>query len=174
MARGESWAAGEVSIGARHFHLNILQYQTLPYENLQEWDTDLKARNWIHFRDGFIESVKVLENITADEAVEKVNQMIAGKLPVEKVNQMIAGKLPVDKAYKYLQDLAKGNYVVDKTPPYSMDLKILSRAEIITKEPVYIYIYRHPLSVMGSLVSSRFDKMIGVKTDTRAGFLRSA
>jgi len=84
---------------------------------------------------------------------------------VEKVNEFVRDELPVEKAYQMLQTLTKGCYVVDKTPPYALDIETLYRAEIVSENPFYLFLFRHPLSVIESLVRNRFDKMMGIRCD---------
>ncbi|CAM4364756.1 SDR family NAD(P)-dependent oxidoreductase [Paenibacillus tarimensis] len=124
----------------------------LPYDTMKEWDRSLKRRKWVHFKDGLIESIKVLKNLTPDEAVKEVQNMINAEYPIRDV-------------YELLQQLTPSRYVVDKTPPYAEKLDILQRAEQITPNALYIYLHRHPLSVTESLVRNRFHKMLGSKKD---------
>lgn len=124
----------------------------LPYRTMKEWSEDLREKNWDHFKDGFIESIKELEGITPEEAVERVNEMVRNELPIE-------------KAYQLLQDLAKGSYIIDKTPPYALEIETLYRAEMVSEHPFYIFLYRNPISVIESLVRNRFDKMMNMKAD---------
>lgn len=124
----------------------------LPYRTMREWSEDLHKKNWDHFKDGFIESIKELERISSEEALERVDRFVKDELPIR-------------KAYQMLQELSKGNYVIDKTPPYALEIETLHRAENIGKNPFYIHQYRNPISVMESLVRNRFDKMMGMKSD---------
>lgn len=69
--------------------------------------------------------------------------------------------VPIEYIYTKLHQKLSGRLLVDKTPTYGMEFDTLSRAESLFDAPVYIYLHRHPLAAMGSMVKNRFHKMAG-------------
>ncbi|RMD95403.1 MAG: hypothetical protein D6813_00460 [Calditrichaeota bacterium] len=62
--------------------------------------------------------------------------------------------------YKLIQDYAGTRTLVDKTPGYAMDINTLMKAEQFFENPKYIYLVRHPYSVIESFVRNRFEKLL--------------
>ena len=124
----------------------------LPFENLQERAELLAKRNQSYLREGLIETIKEMEGISAADANQRMKAFEKQKLSVHAV-------------YQRLQELAGGRYVVDKSPAYGTDLKTLQRAEKISPGAFYIFLIRHPLSMIESFGRNRFDKLLGIKED---------
>jgi hypothetical protein len=58
--------------------------------------------------------------------------------------------------YSILGDLAKPRRLVDKSPFYTASAETLKRAERLFSNPLYLYLFRHPYSVIESLVRNRY------------------
>ncbi len=56
----------------------------------------------------------------------------------------------IHAVYGELKRLAGGRKLIDKTPRYSIDPVVLSRAEDMFEEPLYVWITRHPAGVVHS------------------------
>ena len=124
----------------------------LPFKNLQERAELLEKGNQGYLREGLIETIKELEGLSIDEANQRMKELEQQKLSVQAI-------------YQRLKELARGRYIVDKSPTYGTDPKILQRAEQMSSDVFYIYLVRHPLSVIESFERNRFDKLMGIKED---------
>lgn len=124
----------------------------LPYDTLQQWDEGLQNANQKHLCEGFIKALAELEKTEGQESIARVQALQSQDTTVP-------------QAYALLQILAKGQYVVDKSPSYGLDLAVLKRAEQVSQEPFYIHLVRHPISVMESFVRNRFNKLFAVEGD---------
>lgn len=71
------------------------------------------------------------------------------------VKEWIERKLPIHEVYRILQEEAAPRLLVDKSPSYTLSLKVLRRAEALFESPLYIYLYRHPYAVMESVGRQR-------------------
>ena len=124
----------------------------LPFESSKQRAEYLVENNQQFLAEGLIETLAELEGISADKAVQRM----------ENIEQQ---DLSIKEVYAMLQDLAGDRIVVDKSPTYADDLATLSRAEHTSDEPLYIFLVRHPLSVIESFVRNRFDKLLGIDED---------
>lgn len=95
--------------------------------------------------------------------LEKISPQEA-QLKLEKLEEK---EFSLENTYQHLQSLMSEKYLVDKSPTYAVDKKILEKAELMEKKPFYIHLVRHPLSVIESFVKNRFDKMLGIQEDPR-------
>ncbi|MBZ4421923.1 type I polyketide synthase [Myxococcus sp. RHSTA-1-4] len=77
------------------------------------------------------------------------------------VDKLVADNVSAQAVYGRLQELSGGRLLVDKTPPYAMDPETLWRGEEMFEQPKYLFLIRHPLPVMESLVRMRFDRLFG-------------
>ena len=68
--------------------------------------------------------------------------------------------LGVREVYKRLQDAAVPKQLVDKSPTYAGAREILERAEALFENPLYIYLVRHPYSVIESFVRTGMDRYL--------------
>lgn len=88
---------------------------------------------------------------------------------VDTIRNRIAHYESVDESvntlYRLLQENINGRLLVDKTPSYGQSMETLSRAESSVSGAIYLCLYRHPLSMIGSFVDNRFDKMLGMSGD---------
>lgn len=103
-----------------------------------------------------------LEGSYLDEGLQRALMELCG-LDAEGSAAMIAGwvdrDLPVHDAYARLQALARPRLLVDKTPSYAADIRILERAETIFEGARYIHLVRHPYAVIESFVRNRLDRI---------------
>ncbi|MCG8411303.1 MAG: SDR family NAD(P)-dependent oxidoreductase [Bacteroidales bacterium] len=127
----------------------------LPYKNLKEWDEKLDQRGWKFIKDGLYETIKVLKGCSVEEAKSEINGFVKNQTPISEV-------------YEYLNELSGESIIVDKTPPYSEKLEYLKNAEKVTPNSYYIFLQRHPLSVMESLVRNRYNKLLGINKESWA------
>ncbi len=63
--------------------------------------------------------------------------------------------LSVAQFYGYLQSLAQGRMLVDKTPTYALDPATLRRAEQIFHEPLYLHLLRDPRPAIASFEEAK-------------------
>lgn len=124
----------------------------LQYESLGQRRASLEKENTLFLREGFIESVKELKGIPAGDA-SRIMEDLESK------------DLPVKAAYDYLRDLCGNRFLVDKSPTYAQSAGTLRKAEQMGTDSVYIFLIRHPLSVMESFVRNGFDRMMGIGGD---------
>ncbi len=75
------------------------------------------------------------------------------------LDKLVAENRTAQSVYGQLQELAGGRLLVDKTPPYALDMDALKRAEAMFDRPRYIFLIRHPYAVMDSLLRARFDRL---------------
>ncbi|MFT5082341.1 MAG: acyl transferase domain-containing protein/acyl carrier protein [Lentisphaeria bacterium] len=124
----------------------------LPFDSSKQRAKYFADNNRQFLGEGFIETIAELENLSVEQALERV-----GSLQEQDVS--------VAEIYAMLQDLAGDRFVVDKSPSYASDMAILKKAETTSKEPLYIFLVRHPIAVMESFVRNRFDKLLGITED---------
>lgn len=74
------------------------------------------------------------------------------------IERMVAENHTVPEVYNRIQTLAGDQLVVDKTPPYAMDMETLRRAEQIFDDAIYIHLVRHPYAMMESFLRVRLDQ----------------
>lgn len=74
------------------------------------------------------------------------------------IEKMVAENHTVPEVYNRIQTLAAERLIVDKTPPYAMDMETLQRAEQIFEDAVYIHLVRHPYAMMESFLRVRLDQ----------------
>jgi phthiocerol/phenolphthiocerol synthesis type-I polyketide synthase E len=75
------------------------------------------------------------------------------------LDEFAARNITVQEMYAKLQELCGDKILIDKTPPYCLDMKTLHYAEEIVDMPKYILLYRHPYAVMESMLKLRLDKL---------------
>jgi phthiocerol/phenolphthiocerol synthesis type-I polyketide synthase E len=120
----------------------------LIYDDLKDWYQHFVNAYSVSemVRSGVINTFMELMNVQYDQAKLHVNKLVEDNVQTHKV-------------YNLIQQLAGSRMLVDKAPSYAYDKKILSRAENIFEEPKYIYLYRHPYSVIESFARERFHKI---------------
>jgi len=120
----------------------------LPFDSLYERKLSLEQDGKGFLREGLIETIKELEGTTTSDAIQKMNSMESDNLSTR-------------STYAYLLDRVTRKYIIDKSPSYASDIHTLKRAEQICENPYYIFLVRHPLSVMESFARNRFEKLLG-------------
>ena len=73
---------------------------------------------------------------------------------------LTSGKLSTAQCYEIIQNLIPNRLLIDKSPGYASDPKILARAEAIFTDAKYIHLIRHPLSVVESVVRMRMHALM--------------
>jgi pimeloyl-ACP methyl ester carboxylesterase/acyl carrier protein len=79
-------------------------------------------------------------------------------------------RLPVDQVYRELVRAVAPRLLIDKSPTYTSRPEILQRAETWFDQPKYVFLVRHPLAVIESLVRMRMDKLLGQSVDDPYGW----
>jgi phthiocerol/phenolphthiocerol synthesis type-I polyketide synthase E len=120
----------------------------LIYDDLKDWYQHFVNAYSVSemVRSGVINTFMELMNVQYDQAKLHVNKLVEDNIETHKV-------------YNLIQQLAGNRMLIDKAPSYAYDKKILLRAENIFEEPKYIYLYRHPYSVIESFARERFHKI---------------
>jgi FkbH-like protein len=124
----------------------------LPFDSLKQRAEVLTNFNNEFLKIGLIETIQMLENLSSTKAFDKMRALEEQDLSIEETYQLLQ---------KYVGDC----YLVDKSPSYAVELAVLERAERLSKEPFYLFLVRHPLSVMESFVRNRFDKLLDIQED---------
>jgi len=101
-----------------------------------------------HLGEGLPRAIMELQGLDARSSLALVTQW-------EQEDRSIA------EVYATLQGWSKGKLLVDKSPTYGFDRQTLERAEQLFDKPKYIYLVRHPYSVIESFVRLRMDKLLG-------------
>ncbi len=77
------------------------------------------------------------------------------------VESFYANNTPVAQIYQWLQAQLDGRILVDKSPSYLGNPRILQRAETVCDtQPLYIFLTRHPFDVFDSFMSNGFDRLM--------------
>ena len=63
------------------------------------------------------------------------------------------------RLYRELQGWLGGRLLVDKTPSYALDERVLARAEEDFAEPLYLHLVRHPYGMVRSFEEARLDQI---------------
>ncbi|NVO12319.1 MAG: sulfotransferase, partial [Bacteroidales bacterium] len=83
----------------------------------------------------------------------------------ELVGEYVRKDLPTKEVYRIMQKQSPGRILVDKTPDYSHVKDVLRKAETVFESAQYIYLTRHPYSVVDSYVRNRFDKAMALEEE---------
>lgn len=118
----------------------------LEFDDMEQWATQLRSRDQHYLMEGLIKTISTIDKCDIESARQRVDEMVFGKMPMRDV-------------YSYLMAKSQGKFFVDKSPTYAFKLETLNKAEAITQDALFIHLTRHPLSVMSSLVTNRFDKL---------------
>jgi len=124
--------------------LKLLGFHTLKERNVAYQG---KFSLW---QEGAIRAVMALKNCTADEA----------KLIIHDFEE----KGYTTKAfYQQLQTWAGNKIVVDKTPAYALDIKVLQKIKQDFANPIFIHLVRHPYSMVNSFEKYHLDQVLYLK-----------
>jgi acyl transferase domain-containing protein/acyl-CoA synthetase (AMP-forming)/AMP-acid ligase II/alpha-beta hydrolase superfamily lysophospholipase/acyl carrier protein len=116
----------------------------LPFDTMAERQRILSTS---HLGEGLTRAVMELQELDPETARGEVQQWIDDDRPI-------------DQIYRLLQSLAAPRRLVDKSPSYSGSLETLQRSEVWFEDAKYVFLARHPLSVIESLVRMRMEKLI--------------
>lgn len=81
-----------------------------------------------------------------------------------------AERMPTADFYRLLQDGAAGKILVDKTPGYSSQLRVLQRAENMFQDPIYIHLMRHPCGMIRSFLDYKMDQTYSIRYSVKQKF----
>jgi acyl carrier protein len=124
----------------------------LPFDTLKQRAETLTNFNNEFLKIGLIETIQILENLSSTKAFDKMQALEEQDISIR-------------ETYQLLQKQVGDRYLVDKSPSYAMDIAVLERAERLCEEPFYLFLVRHPLSVMESFVRNRFDKLLDIQEE---------
>ncbi|MCP5063934.1 MAG: amino acid adenylation domain-containing protein [Ignavibacteriae bacterium] len=119
--------------------LDLLSFNTLN-ERKEKLSGDYSL--WL---EATVRAIMELKNCSSDEA-EKIMDGF------EKEN------MSVKDFYGELQEWAGDRIIVDKTPTYALDKKVLNRAEEYFENPLYIHLTRNPYASTYSFIEAKLDK----------------
>lgn len=116
------------------------------FEDMQEWQKNVSfGQDFQWPAEGLHWALVELLGLEPDEGWRMIEQMVKENRSVQSV-------------YAQIQEKAGDKLVVDKTPPYAMDVETLHRAELLFENPKYVYLVRHPYSMMDSFLKVRLDQ----------------
>nr|AFU81769.1 styrene syntase [Styrene synthase expression construct pBbA2c-ss1] len=78
------------------------------------------------------------------------------------IKDLESQNLSIQQVYGMLQENIAPRLLVDKSPTYAMEPTILERGEALFANSKYIYLVRHPYSVIESFVRMRMQKLVGL------------
>ncbi|NER47833.1 MAG: alpha/beta fold hydrolase [Symploca sp. SIO1A3] len=78
------------------------------------------------------------------------------------IKDLESQNLSIQQVYGMLQENIAPRLLVDKSPSYAMESTILERGEALFANSKYIYLVRHPYSVIESFVRMRMQKLVGL------------
>ncbi len=117
------------------------------FESMREWRQNIGFGSEMEWTTGGLQwALMELEKLDSPAGAALVDRLVAEDVSAQDV-------------YRRLQERASPRLLVDKTPTYAMDVETLERAERMFEGNKYIYLYRHPLPVMESILRMRFDRL---------------
>jgi acyl-CoA synthetase (AMP-forming)/AMP-acid ligase II len=66
-------------------------------------------------------------------------------------------EMTVAEFYSLIQEWIGGRTLVDKSPSYALDLRVLNRAEELFEQPLYIHLLRHPGAAIRSFEEAKLE-----------------
>ncbi|RYZ41729.1 MAG: acyltransferase domain-containing protein [Myxococcaceae bacterium] len=117
------------------------------FESMREWRENIGFGSEMEWTTGGLQ--------WAFMELEKLDSAAGAGL----VDKLVAQDASAQDVYRRLQERSAPRLLVDKTPTYAMDVETLQRAEQMFDGNKYIYLYRHPLPVMESILRMRFDRL---------------
>lgn len=120
----------------------------LPFDTMGERAQKFDSLGYGWLRLGLNAALTELEGLTREGAVERTGALEHQNLPISDV-------------YRSLQSAIGDRLLVDKSPLYTFHPDWLQRAEGMFDRPKYLFLYRHPYSVIESFVRTRFHKILG-------------
>ncbi|TSC32697.1 type I polyketide synthase [Corallococcus sp. Z5C101001] len=117
------------------------------FESMREWRENIGFGSEMEWTTGGLQ--------WAFMELEKLDSAAGAAL----VDTLVSQDVSAQDVYRRLQEKSAPRLLVDKTPTYAMDVETLERAERMFEGNKYIYLYRHPLPVMESILRMRFDRL---------------
>ncbi len=112
-------------------------------------------------REGLIRAIMEIENCSMDIA----QQLMSG---------MEERDTKIKDAYGQIQAKLGDRLLVDKTPPYAFNPRVLERMEREFDEPLYIHLVRHPAAMIHSFEEVRVDLAVDIHGDENVDWTLSA
>jgi acyl transferase domain-containing protein/NAD(P)-dependent dehydrogenase (short-subunit alcohol dehydrogenase family)/ubiquinone/menaquinone biosynthesis C-methylase UbiE len=107
----------------------------------------------------------LVESLTGPLARQSLTRTFSELLHTESetgerlLEALVARKTSVAEVYRILQALANPAVLLDKCPNYSLDPRVIARAEALFTNPRYIILTRHPAAVIESFVRNRMHRL---------------
>jgi acyl transferase domain-containing protein len=124
------------------------EMRLLAYQTMDEWEKSIPRHNKIH--GGVFRSLKELITFDHDKTLNLLENLIKKKTPIQEV-------------YGLIQEKLGDKILVDKCPDNATAIEKLERAEYIFEDAHYIYLVRHPYSVIDSIVRNRLYSIRNIK-----------
>ncbi|NEP57197.1 MAG: SDR family NAD(P)-dependent oxidoreductase, partial [Symploca sp. SIO2G7] len=118
----------------------------LPFDTMKERQEQL---NQSYLGEGLQKTFMEIQNLDATASQALIRDLESQNLSVQQV-------------YGMLQEDIAPRLLVDKSPTYAIDPTILERGEAFFANSKYIYLVRHPYSVIESFVRMRMQKILGL------------
>ncbi len=120
----------------------------LPFRDMKERAQKIDRLGYAWMRGGPFTALLNLEGLSPEAAQQRLAAMEREATPVRQL-------------YAHLQAQARPRLLVDKSPLYALSDIWLERAERAFRDPIYVHLVRHPLSVMESFARMRFHRLLG-------------
>ncbi|NER22533.1 MAG: alpha/beta fold hydrolase [Symploca sp. SIO1B1] len=118
----------------------------LPFDTMKERQEQL---NLSYLGEGLQKTFMEVKNLDATASQAFIKDLESQNLSIQQV-------------YGMLQENIAPRLLVDKSPSYAMESTILERGEALFANSKYIYLVRHPYSVIESFVRMRMQKLVGL------------
>ena len=120
--------------------LGLLIYNTLPEWYEKYWVSEVS-------RDGLVYAFMNALGLTFNEARSYIISLVSKKISIL-------------ETYALLQENIGNKLLVDKTPYYGYKKEIIEKAKEMFENPFYIFLHKHPYSMIESFARNRFDKLV--------------
>ena len=117
----------------------------LPYYDMAQRQSELEPS----LQGGLQRTFMELYNMDADESRQHLDDLLKSKKTIWDI-------------YNELVSMIGDRLLIDKSPTYAVNKKILERAENIFEKPKYIHLIRHPYAVIDSFVRIRMEKFASI------------
>ena len=121
------------------------ELELLGFKTFEERASNLTGRYgfWL---EGTIRAIMQLKGCSAEEA---------GRIMQECESERMTTK----QFYASMQEWSGGRVLVDKTPSYSLDARVLKRAEDYFDNALYIHLLRHPFGMIKSFEEAKLEQV---------------
>ncbi len=116
------------------------EIKMLLHNNLEDFYS--KSANHVIAHGGVVRSLKELLELSQKDAMDYLKSLVQSKTPIKGI-------------YKIIQANLKGKILVEKSAELSESVEILNKPEAIFQNPKYVFLVRHPYSVIESIVRNR-------------------